>query len=226
MKTSLKLGGLVAAMMLTVSGASFAADATSPYVHSTDGQIVKDPFGLCWRTGFWTPALAEAMGRDGEGCACDADILSAAVCAPAPEAAPAPKAKAAEKVTFAADTLFNFDKADLKPEGKRVLDDLVAALAGVDVEVILSSGYTDRIGKDAYNQKLSLRRAEAVKAYLVSKGVNANLIKTVGYGKADPVVNCPNPTKKGQIKNFRELVQCLAPNRRAVVEVVGSRPAM
>ena len=66
MKTSLKLGGLVAAMMLTVSGASFAADATSPYVHSTDGQVVKNPFGLCWRTGFWTPALAEAQGRDGE----------------------------------------------------------------------------------------------------------------------------------------------------------------
>ena len=220
MKTSLKLGGLVAAMMLTVSGASFAADATSPYVHSTDGQIVKNSTGLCWRTGFWTPALAEAQGRDGEGCACDADILTAAVCAPAPAA------KAAEKVTFAADTLFNFDKADLKPEGKRVLDDLVAALAGVDVEVILSAGYTDRIGKDAYNEKLSLRRAEAVKAYLVSQGVDANLIKTVGYGKVDPVVDCPNPTKKGQIKNFRELVQCLAPNRRAVVEVVGSRPAM
>ncbi len=74
MKTSLKIGGLVAAMMLAVSGASFAADQVSPYVHSADGQIVKSGFGLCWRTNFWTPALAEASG---EGCQCDADVLPA-----------------------------------------------------------------------------------------------------------------------------------------------------
>ena len=109
------------------------------------------------------------------------------------------------------------------PEGKAALDNLVSRLAGVNVEVILSTGYTDRIGKDAYNQKLSLRRANAVKQYLVSKGVASNLIQTEGKGEADPVVNCPDPSKKGQIKNFRALVQCLAPNRRAVVEVVGTR---
>ena len=202
MKTSLKIGGLVAAMMLAVSGASFAADQVSPYVHSADGQIVKSGFGLCWRTNFWTPALAEASG---EGCQCDADVLPA------------------EKVTFSADMLFNFDKSTLKDEGKAVLDDLVSRLAGVNVEVILSTGYADRLGKDAYNEKLSAARAESVKTYLVSKGVDANLIQTEGRGEADPVVDCPNPSAKGQVKNFRELVQCLAPNRRAVVEVVGTR---
>ena len=202
MKTSLKIGGLVAAMMLAVSGASFAADQVSPYVHSADGQIVKSGFGLCWRTNFWTPALAEASG---EGCQCDA------------------VAPAAEKVTFSADMLFNFDKSTLKDEGKAVLDDLVSRLAGVNVEVILSTGYADRLGKDAYNEKLSAARAESVKTYLVSKGVDANLIQTEGRGEADPVVDCPNPSAKGQVKNFRELVQCLAPNRRAVVEVVGTR---
>ena len=202
MKTSLKIGGLVAAMMLAVSGASFAADQVSPYVHSADGQIVKSGFGLCWRTNFWTPALAEASG---EGCQCDADV------------------PAAEKVTFSADMLFNFDKSTLKDEGKAVLDDLVSRLAGVNVEVILSTGYADRLGKDAYNEKLSAARAESVKTYLVSKGVDANLIQTEGRGEADPVVDCPNPSAKGQVKNFRELVQCLAPNRRAVVEVVGTR---
>ena len=77
MKTSLKIGGLVAAMMLAVSGASFAADPVSPYVHSSDAKIVKSAYGLCWRTGFWTPALAEAQGVGGEGCTCDADILGA-----------------------------------------------------------------------------------------------------------------------------------------------------
>lgn len=132
-------------------------------------------------------------------------------------------APAAEKVTFSADMLFNFDKSTLKDEGKAVLDDLVSRLAGVNVEVILSTGYADRLGKDAYNEKLSAARAESVKTYLVSKGVDANLIQTEGRGEADPVVDCPNPSAKGQVKNFRELVQCLAPNRRAVVEVVGTR---
>ena len=222
MKTSLKIGGLVAAMMLAVSGASFAADPVSPYVHSSDAKIVKSTYGLCWRTGFWTPALAEAQGVGGEGCTCDADILGAAACT-AKKVAAAPAAKAAEKVTFSADMLFNFNKSTLKDEGKAVIDELVSRLAGVDVEVILTTGYADRIGSDTYNQKLSAARAESVKAYLVSKGVDAKLIQTEGRGELDPVVNCPDPSAKGQVKNFRELVQCLAPNRRAVVEVVGTR---
>lgn len=220
MKTSSKLCGIAAALLLAATGAS-AADQVVPYVQSSSGQIVKNSTDLCWRTGFWTPALAEALGADGAGCACDADILDKQVCA-----AEAPVAqKAAEKVTFSADMLFNFDKATLKPEGKAVLDDLVSRIAGVDLEVILSTGYADRIGPDAYNKKLSQRRANAVKAYLVEKGVDASLIKAEGKGEADPVVNCPNPSKAGQVKNFRELVKCLQPNRRAVVEVVGERPA-
>ena len=193
MKSS-KLCGIAAALLLAATGAS-AADAVNPYVHSSSGQVVKNSTDLCWRTGFWTPALAEAMGIDGAGCACDADIL------------------------------FNFDKATLKDEGRAVLDDLVSRVAGVDLEVILTTGYADRIGSDAYNLKLSQRRADAVKAYLVQKGVDAALIKSEGKGEADPVVNCPNPSKAGQVKTFKELVQCLQPNRRAVVEVVGTRPA-
>lgn len=221
MKTSAKIGGVVAAVMLAVSGAAFAADAVNPYVQS-NGTTLKSGYDLCWRTGFWTPALAEALGRDGAGCACDADILDAAVCK-APEEPVAPKA--AEKVTFSADMLFDYNRSTLKPEGQAVLDDLVSRIAGVDLEVVLSTGYADRIGSDKFNDKLSTRRAESVKAYLVSKGVDASLIQTEGKGEKDPVVNCPNPSRKGQIKNFKQLVQCLAPNRRAVVEVVGSRPA-
>ena len=159
---------------------------------------------------------------NGDGCACDADILDAAACKAVEEPAPV---KAAEKVTFSADMLFNYNRSVLKDEGKAVLDDLVSRIAGVDIEVILSTGYADRIGSDKFNERLSLKRAEAVKAYLVSKGVDAQLIQTEGKGEADPVVNCPNPSRNGQIKNFRELVRCLAPNRRAVVEVVGTRPA-
>lgn len=221
MKTSAKLCGVAATLLLAASfGAS--AETVTPYVQSSSGQIVKNSTNLCWRTGFWTPALAEAMGVNGAGCACDADILDKKACT----AVEAPVVtKAAEKVTFSADTLFNFDKATLKPEGQAVLDDLVSRIAGVDLEVIVSTGYADRIGSDAYNLKLSQKRADAVKAYLVKKGVDAALIKSEGKGEADPVVNCPNPSKAGQIKNFRALVECLQPNRRAVVEVVGSRPA-
>ena len=204
MKSS-KLCGIAAALLLATTGAS-AADAVNPYVHSSSGQVVKNSTDLCWRTGFWTPALAEAMGIDGAGCACDADILDKKACTAVE--APAPQQKSAEKVTFSADTLFNFDKATLKDEGRAVLDDLVSRVAGVDLEVILTTGYAD-----------------AVKAYLVQKGVDAALIKSEGKGEADPVVNCPNPSKAGQVKTFKELVQCLQPNRRAVVEVVGTRPA-
>ena len=128
-------------------------------------------------------------------------------------------------MTLSADTLFDFDKATLKAEGRKTLDDLVSRMAGVDLEVVTSTGYTDRIGKDAYNMKLSQRRADAVKTYLVHKGFNANVITATGKGKADPVVNCPNPSKKGKIKNFKQLIKCLQPNRRAVIEVTSTRVA-
>ena len=223
MKSSKALRHRCRSFCIAATGAS-AADAVNPYVHSSSGQVVKNSTDLCWRTGFWTPALAEAMGIDGAGCACDADILDKKACT-AVEARCLSQQNVREKVTFSADTLFNFDKATLKDEGRAVLDDLVSRVAGVDLEVILTTGYADRIGSDAYNLKLSQRRADAVKAYLVQKGVDAALIKSEGKGEADPVVNCPNPSKAGQVKTFKELVQCLQPNRRAVVEVVGTRPA-
>ena len=111
MKTSAKIGGVVAALMIAASGATFAAEQVNPYVHSTSGEIVKNSSGLCWRTGFWTPALAEALGVNGDGCACDADILDANACKVVEEPAPA---KAAEKVTFSADMLFDYNRATLK----------------------------------------------------------------------------------------------------------------
>jgi len=230
MNTSAKIGGLLAAVMLAASGVAMAAETANPYVISSDGKVVMDPYNLCWRTGYWTPALAEAQGINGFGCQCDKEILSKSACtapvaAPAPAPAPVAAPAAREKVTLSADTLFDLDKAVLKPAGQQKLDELVSRLAGVDMEVINTTGYTDRLGKEAYNQKLSERRAEAVKTYLVSKGVSANVIKTAGKGEADPVVNCPNPSKKGEIKNFKQLVQCLQPNRRAVIEVVGTRAA-
>ena len=106
-----------------------------------------------------------------------------------------------EKVTFAADAFFDFDKSVLKPEGRAKLDDLVSKIRDVNLEVIIAVGHTDEVGADAYNQKLSVRRADAVKAYLASKGVEKNRIYTEGKGKKQPVAD--NKTAEGRAKNRR-----------------------
>ena len=116
----------------------------------------------------------------------------------------------ATKVTYAADAFFDFDKSVLKPEGKAKLDDLVSKVKGINLEVVIAVGHTDSVGADAYNQKLSLRRSQAVKAYLVSKGIDKTRIYTEGKGEKQPVAD--NKTKEGQAKN-----------RRVEIEVVGTR---
>ena len=126
-----------------------------------------------------------------------------------PAPAPAPVATS-EKVSFAAEALFDFDKSIVKPAGKAALDDLLMKLQGMNTEVMVTVGHTDSIGSDAYNQKLSLRRAEAVKAYIVSKGVDASRVYTEGKGESQPVAD--NNTAEGRAKN-----------RRVTVEVVGTR---
>ena len=139
---------------------------------------------LCWRDANWTPATA-AAGCDGAIVAPKAaPAPAAAPAAAAPKAAaPAPAPAAATKVTYAADAFFDFDKAALKKEGKAKLDDLVGKVKGISLEVIIAVGHTDSVGTDAYNQKLSVRRAEAVKAYLVSKGIEKNRVYTEGKGE-------------------------------------------
>jgi len=160
---------------------------------------------LCWRDANWTPATAAA--------GCDGALVPAApaAAAPAPAPAPVPPAVAASKVTFAADAFFDFDKYVLKPEGRAKLDDLVSKIRDVNLEVIIAVGHTDWIGTVAYNQKLSVRRAEAVKAYLVSKGIEKNRVYTEGKGKSQPIAD--NRTAEGRAKN-----------RRVEIEVVGTRP--
>lgn len=155
---------------------------------------------LCWRDANWTPATA-APG-------CDGALQVAAAPAAAPAAAAAPVA-AASKVTFAADAFFDFDKAVLKPAGKAKLDEVANKIGSINLEVIIAVGHTDSVGSDAYNQKLSVRRAEAVKAYLVNKGVDKARVYTEGKGESQPVAD--NKTKEGRAKN-----------RRVEIEVVGT----
>ncbi|MBN9320598.1 MAG: OmpA family protein, partial [Delftia acidovorans] len=131
---------------------------------------------LCWRDANWTPATA-AADCDGALKPVAAAVAPAATPAPAaPAPAPAPAPAVASKVTFSADAFFDFDKSVLKPEGKAKLDDLASKVKGINLEVVIAVGHTDSVGSDAYNQKLSVRRAEAVKAYLVSKGIEKNRV--------------------------------------------------
>lgn len=185
---------------------------------------------LCWRNSSWTPATA-AQGCDGAIVAKPAPAPAPAparapapapapAAAPAPAPAPAPAARpaapaapavAATKVTYAADAFFDFDKSAIKPEARAKLDDLVSKVKGINLEVIIAVGHADAIGSDAYNQRLSVRRAEAVKAYLVSKGIEKNRVYTEGKGEKSPVAD--NKTAEGRAKN-----------RRVEIEVVGTRP--
>jgi len=229
MKTLIKItySTLAASAMLFSLTASAAetgnqdvkAPVHSAYVQDANGNIVRDTYGLCVHTGYWTPADAIVVGCDGVEAPKPAPVVVAppvVVPAPivAPVAAPTPVAPApvitSEKVTFAADALFDFDKSVLKPEGKSKLTELAAKLKDINLEAIVATGHTDSVGKAEYNQKLSVRRADSVKEYLVSAGVAADRIYTSGKGETQPVAD--NKTKEGRDKN-----------RRVEIEVVGSR---
>ncbi len=204
----------VAMLIATAAMATAAGAQTIDNWRNGTGELVwkNGTNELCWRDASWTPATA-AKGCDG---AIVPAAAPAAAPAPAPAAAPKPAAAApapapaATKVTYAADAFFDFDKAVLKPEGKAKLDDLASKVGGINLEVVIAVGHTDSTGAAKYNQALSVRRAEAVKAYLVSKGIESNRIYTEGKGLTQPVAD--NATREGRAKN-----------RRVEVEVVGTR---
>ena len=202
-----------------------------PYVIDGRNVVARSGANLCWRTGYWTPAAAETAmaGQFPAGCGCDGDIVPKAKCeavAPAPVVAPAvvptpvpTKELAGEKVRLNADFLFDFDQALLKPEGRTALDNVAAQAAELKLEVVIVTGHTDRLGSVPYNQRLSERRAAAVKSYLVSKGIDSSLVYTEGKGKAQPVSGnqCDN------IRVRKQLVECLQQDRRVDIEMVGTR---
>lgn len=187
-------------ILTTLLLASGLAQAHDNWI-STDGNPVRNSTGLCWRNSAWTPATA-AAGCDG--------ALAPKAAVPQVITAPAPQPKPQLiKVTYSGDTFFDFDKSVIKPEGKRSLDALVEKIKNIRLEVVVAIGHTDNVGTDAYNMKLGQRRAEAVKAYLISKGIEPNRVFTESKGESQPVAD--NRTAQGRAKN-----------RRVEVEVVGT----
>ena len=201
---------IVLPLILAVTSTAYAYDNWI----SGSGQVVKSGTGLCWRNAGWTPATAAPE--------CDGALKPAPKAqvpqpqATAPVAIPAPKAQVPQpqpvvtKTTFQTDTLFDFDKSVIKPDGKQVLDELVTKLKTIKLEVIIVVGHTDSIGTDAYNMKLGGRRADAVRAYLISKGVEKSRVYVESRGEKQPVAD--NKTAAGRAKN-----------RRVEVEVVGTK---
>lgn len=180
---------------------------------NASGTPWKNSTGQCWRNSSWTPATAHTD--------CDGVIKTevvASVTKPAQVDITKPTATIAQaaatppnivKASYSADALFDFDKSVLKPEGKAKLDDLIHKIDKITLEVIIVVGYTDSVGTDAYNMKLGTRRAESVKAYLVSKGIPAHRVYTESKGERQPIAD--NKTAQGRAKN-----------RRVEVEVVGT----
>ncbi|MEO8156147.1 MAG: outer membrane protein OmpA [Rhizobacter sp.] len=225
MKKLNKVASLFASATLAAMASTAIAQTTPTgadnWVNATGLPWKNGDGTLCWRDANWTPATANA--------ACDGALKPpppppppAPAPAPAPEPAPAPApvapppavvvpaAPVSEKVTFAADAFYDVGKSVLKTDAKAKLDDLVSKTSGMSLEVIIAVGHTDSDGSSAMNQKLSVARAESVKAYLVSKGIEANRVYTEGKGEKSPVAD--NKTKEGKAKN-----------RRVEIEVVGTR---
>ena len=182
-------------LLLAVTTAVFAQTEPQGYLTDTNGQIVRSGTGLCWHTGYWTPANAV------EGC----DPV-------------AKKGPVSAKVSVKAETLFDFNKATIKPEGRLMLHDLVTDMRKYNLELVVAVGYTDRIGSDAYNKKLSQSRAQAVQDFLVTQGIPTPNVYAEGRGKANPVTG---DTCKGQVG--KKLISCLSPDRRVVIEIIGTK---
>jgi OOP family OmpA-OmpF porin len=220
-KTSL-LPVVLALLACATSGVATAQSKQGYWTEPAGGDAVwKSGTGLCWRAGYWSPAMAIVE--------CDPDLVpkppAPPIVAPPPPPPPPPPPRkpVAEPVKpkvlrVTSTELFDFNKSTLNQRARSLLDtEVIAKLGGfATIQFINVNGHTDRIGSPTYNQKLSEKRAESVKAYLVSKGVDRSKIETYGFGKTLPVKSCPDQ------KDRKALIACLEPNRRVEVEVQGT----
>lgn len=208
----LMLGSIIAVSPLLGLNTAYAGGIfdNHAYVVDASGTLVRDNSEKCIRTGSWGDSvhfLAEC-----------GDAVEQPAEAPAPAAPPKGPQAPAIRAVLQTDAYFDFDKAILRPEGKAKLDEFVGKMQEyTQVDVLLVTGHTDRIGTDAYNMRLSQRRADAVKAYMVSKGVSSQRIETAAKGESEPVMECSH-IKGRENRHNQALIDCLAPNRRVNVE--------
>jgi OmpA-OmpF porin, OOP family len=200
----MKISSLTLGCAFVLAAGTAFANVT-PNLQDGSGAAVKDGSGACVVTS--GQVLPECAGPKPPAPPAPAEPAK-----PAPPAAPAAPAKPAEpakpapqsvrqSVVIQADALFDFDKSVLRPDGKKSIDEALAKIQGTDLEMVIATGHTDSVGSDQYNQRLSERRAQAVKDYLVSKGIPASKVTTIGKGESQPVAT--NKTKEGRQKNRR-----------------------
>ena len=220
-KQTLKALTLAAAIAAISATAQADVGKTKAYMEAVTAEsVAKDSFGHCWRTGTWTQDQATVEG-------CDGYVKAAPAPAPVAEkpAAPAPAPKAAPKkpevFTLSSDVLFDHNKSTLKAEGNQALDKFYDEYLAAEAKyaTVNVKGHADRMGKDAYNQKLSEARAKTVADYLVSKGFKENAITAIGLGETSPVTG--NTCDKVKVRAKR--IECLAPDRRVEIEVDGTK---
>lgn len=226
MKTINKLI-LAAFIPLTIAPVMTIAAEKNPseWQSNAANKTWKDTAGECWRSSNWTPAMeTEECGGAKKVEAAPAPVVAAAAPTPAPAPVyvapqPEPTRTVTRKVSFSAEDLFAFDKSELKPEGKEKLDQLAKDMHSTDNESIVATGHTDRIGNPKYNQKLSERRANTVRDYLIAGGIASSQIRAEGRGETEPV------TKAGDCKGpvSKKLKACLQPDRRVEIEVAATK---
>lgn len=215
----------VAASQQPATGSTEAAfPKNAPgYVVASDGRPVLNGFGSCLRTGAWSLATAaEPCDQIAQVSVPVPVVMYEQKPAPPPPPVavvqPEPPRMVIQKLTLSTDVLFEFDKAELKDAGKQKLDELADQVKGAKVDEIVVVGHADRIGSESYNEKLSQARAQSVKDYLAERGAQTNVITAQGKGESAPVTGDQCKKMAG-----KKLIECLQPDRRVEIEVLGSR---
>jgi OmpA-OmpF porin, OOP family len=214
---------LIASAVIAGFAHAQAPGRASGYVTFGAQQAVRSDHGACLRAGYWTQDAATEE--------CDPQLVVKSAPKPEPVAEvvtpkPAPVAAkldtpAPSRATWSTEVLFEFERAELAPEGRKLLDDLAQKLLAMDLESVAATAHADRIGGAAYNERLSARRAETIRSYLADKGLPEKLLHVESKGEREPVTGERCNEMGPENKQNAKLVACLQPDRRVEIEVAG-----
>ncbi len=200
---------LIAAAIAAGYAHAQISDNRDGYLSSGAQEPVRSAYGDCWRTGYWTEVRASQE--------CDPQLAVKET----PKAATMPAPEVPQRASYATEVLFEFEHAELGAEGRKLLDDLATKLLAIDLEKLTAIAHADRIGGAEYNERLSVRRAEAIRVYLVEKGVPEKLLQFESKGARDPITVGRCEAMGPETKHNAKLVACLQPDRRVEIEVAG-----